>query len=294
MEDSRTTKKQSNKIIVTFHLHALENTDKIVSVKVVFKHPTSLPQFRATAYEMKDNGHLLKLDMQVSDSGWVDLKVQDIFELHKQDKTSSKSIDYDKQLLDKEHRIVIELTELNSAMSSVDLDATLRSLNPFIAVYTYDKQVYEHLSGSAGRFSRASNHIARTISKRQVTTTSTSSSRRNPFAHLATEECQLHGVNITVQELGWVDPIFDIELPNWLNFTLCYGRCDRPIELRNRDQYTAHAKSLSLLKPDLARAGLAPCCAPRFNHTTSVQIILSNGNVTETTTIPLVTSCQCQ
>ena len=292
MDDSVTTKEQTNKIVLSFHLHALENTDKIVAVKVVFKHLASLPQFRATVYEMKENGHLVKLDSQLSDNGWVDLKVQEIFEFHKQDKTTSKSVDFDKQLLDKEHRIVIELTELDSVSLSEAVAAALHSINPFIAVYTYDKKVYEHLSGSAGRLPRTASHLARTISKRQATTASMTESR--PFADLAKDDCQLHGVNITVQELGYLDPIYDVELPNWLNFTFCYGRCDQPLEVRNRNKYTTPAKMLSLLKPDLAKAGLAPCCAPKFNETTSIQIILSIGNVTETTTLPLVKSCQCQ
>lgn len=294
---TRTHLLRTNKIALSFHLYGLENTDRIVSVRVVFKHRASLPHFRVTAYEMKENGFMMRLDSQVSDGGWIDLNIQDIFELHKEEKTRSKSTDY-RPPLDREHRVVLELTELNSARASEKLISTLHTLNPFIAVYTYDNEVYEHLSGgSAGRqqHQQESSHMGRTVSKRQATV-STEGGNTDPFAHLRRNECQLHGVNITVQELGWVGPAYEVILPYWLNFTFCYGRCDVPVGTRNRNKYSAHAKTLKLLKPDLARAGIAPSCAPSRNpaDTKSVQIILLSGNVTETTTIPLVQSCICQ
>lgn len=292
------TQLRTNKIALSFHLYGLENTDRIVSVRVVFKHRPSLPNFRVTAYEMKENS-FKRLDSQITDNGWIDLNVQDIFELHKEDKTRSKSTDY-RPPLDREHRVVLELTELNSARVSEKLISTLHSLNPFIAVYTYDKEVYEHLSGgTAGRqqHQQESSRVGRTISKRQATTTVEGRSQSSgPFAHLYKDECQLHGVNITVQELGWISPAYEVILPYWLNFTFCYGRCDKPVGTWNRDKYSTHSRTLKLLKPDLARNGVAPCCAPgrKPTDTTSVQIILLSGNVTETTTIPLVQSCICQ
>ena len=284
--------------MLSFHLYGLEDIDRVVSVRVVFKHLASLPQFRATVYDMKDDGFLKKLDSQISDNGWVDLKVNDIFELQKIEKSRSLGADYKLDLpeLDKEHRVVLELTEMNSVAASEDLIALLHTLNPFISVYTYDKEVYEHISGSNNdkKESESGSHVGKTINKRQVA--ATTSDTTTPFSHLAREGCQLHGVNITVQQLGWVGPTYDVILPYSLNFTFCHGRCDRPTDYGNRDSYTNHAKILNLLKPDLAREGVAPCCAPspKPEDTTSAQIILQSGNVTETISIPLVQKCVCQ
>lgn len=298
-DQAGTTRAPTNKIILSFHLYGLENSDKVVSVRVVFKHPASLPHFRATAYEMKDNGFLVKLDSQVSDDGWVDLQVQDIFELHKKDKKSSnvKIAEY-RLPLEKEHRVVLELTEINSASASEDLIAVLHSLNPFIAVYSYDNEVYEHLSGSTSRrHYSGSSHVGRTISKRQVATVMSENTRTGDrFAEMRKDECQVHGVNTTVERLGWLSPAFEVILPYWVNFTFCYGRCNEPLAIGNHNKYTTHAKILNLLKPDLAAAGLAPCCVPgsKPEDIASVQIIFLNGNVTQTTTMPSVNSCICQ
>ena len=293
-DDVRTTKlvSRTNKIILNFHLYGLEDTDRIVSVRVVFKHPVSLPLFKATAYEMRENGLLTMLDLQVSNDGWIDLNVQDLFELHKEDKTRSKSDDY-RLPLDKEHRVVLELAQLNSASGSDELVSFLHSINPFIAVYTYDKEVYEHLSGGS-QLQRESSHIGRAIRKRQVT--STMEERNQTFADLYAGECQLRRVNITIEQLGFFSKAYEVILPYWLNFTFCYGRCNREVNLLNNDKFSIHAKTLKLLKPDLAEAGVAPSCAAsrRPEDTTSVQVILLSGNVTETTTIPLVQSCLCQ
>ena len=312
--EAGTTRAQTNKIILSFHLYGLENSDKVVSVRVVFKHITSLPRFRATAYELKDNSNLIKLDSQVSDDGWVDLEVNDIFEPHKMEKSNnmkgssgSKSGggSNTKVPLDTEHFVVLELTDINSGSASENLITLLHSLHPFIAVYTYDPEVYEHLSGggataSNSKHSTESTHVGRTISKRQVATSqedATLRSRsRQRYADLANQDCQLHGVNTTVEELGWLSPNYEVIMPYSVNFTFCYGRCNRPLDVANSHKYTTHARLLNLLKPDLAAAGLAPCCVPssKPEDTTTVQIIFLNGNVTQTTTMPSIKSCTCQ
>ena len=308
-DEAGTTRAQTNKIILSFHLYGLEHSDKVVSVRVVFKHITSLPHFRATAYELKDNGFLIKLDSQVSDDGWVDLEVQDIFEPHKKEKSNMKGSGSksgnSKLPMDTEHMVVLELTDLDSESASENLITLLHSLNPFIAVYTYDPEVYEHLSGggsaiAANRRQTETTQVGRTISKRQVATrqgdTTLRSRSTQRYADLAQRNCQIHGVNTTVEELGWLSPNYEVIRPYTVNFTFCYGRCDRPLDLGTSHKYTTHARILNLLKPDLAAAGLAPCCVPssKPEDTTSVQIIFLNGNVTQTTTMPKVKSCICQ
>lgn len=311
--EAGTTRAQTNKIILSFHLYGLEQSDKVVSVRVVFKHITSLPHFRATAYELKDNSNLIKLDSQVSDDGWVDLEVNNIFEPHKMEKSNSNMKGSSgskhggsnaKAPLDTEHYVVLELTEVDSESASENLITLLHSLHPFIAVYTYDPEVYEHLSGGAGnsRQSTESTHVGRTVSKRQVVTSQrdatlrSRSQGRQPYAELARQDCQIHGVNTTVEELGWLSPNYDVIMPYSVNFTFCYGRCDRPLDVAVSHKYTTHARLLNLLKPDLATAGLAPCCVPssKPEDTTTVQIIFLNGNVTQTTTMPSIKACTCQ
>lgn len=308
-DEAGTTRAQTNKIILSFHLYGLEHSDKVVSVRVVFKHLTSLPHFRATAYELKDNGHLIKLDSQVSDDGWVDLEVSDIFEPHKMEKSNNmKGASGSKKVpLDTEHFVVLELTDINSASASENLITLLHSLHPFIAVYTYDPEVYEHLSGGGSTVDNSNSrqhtetfHAGRTISKRQIVVSqgdaTLRSGSRQRYTDFARQDCQLHGVNTTVEELGWLSPNYEVIRPYSVNFTFCYGRCDRPLDLGNSQKYTTHARLLNLLKPDLAAAGLAPCCVPssKPEDTTNVQIIFLNGNVTQTTTMPSVKSCICQ
>ncbi len=311
--EAGTTRAQTNKIILSFHLYGLEHSDKVVSVRVVFKHIASLPHFRATAYELKDNSNLIKLDSQVSDDGWVDLEVNNIFEPHKLEKSKdmkgssdgkSKSggSNTNKVPLDTEHYVVLELTEVDSDSASENLISLLHSLRPFIAVYTYDPEVYEHLSGggaTANHQSRqnieSTTHVGRTISKRQATRDATRPSRQR-YDDLERQDCQLHGVNTTVEQLGWLSPNYDVIMPYSVNFTFCYGRCNRPLDIAVSHKYTTHARILNLLKPDLAREGLAPCCVPssKPEDTTTVQIIFLNGNVTQTTTMPSIKKCTCQ
>ena len=285
-------------------------------MRVVFKHITSLPHFRATAYELKDNSNLIKLDSQVSDDGWVDLEVNSIFEPHKLEKSNGNMMkgssngkgkssgggsNTNKVPLDTEHYVVLELTDIDSDSASENLISLLHSLHPFIAVYTYDPEVYEHLSGGGAtpghdKQSTESPHVGRTISKRQTTRDATRPSSRQRYADLERQDCQLHRVNTTVEQLGWLSPNYDVIMPYSVNFTFCYGRCNRPLDIAVSHKYTSHARILNLLKPDLAREGLAPCCVPssKPEDTTTVQIIFLNGNVTQTTTMPSIKKCTCQ
>ena len=310
-------KAQSNKIVLSFHLYGLENSDKIISVRVVFKQliNSTLPRFQATVYELKDNGILTKLDSTTSDSSWVDLEVKDIFKPHKKETTNLKgsgsNINSNSEApINAEHLVVLELTDVNSAQASKDVTALLSSINPFIAVYTYDAQVYEHLSGKTAttttndRDDKETTHSAHTVSKRETVTnqedttvrSGSESQSQQRLSDMSKHLCQVYGINTTIEELDFLGSNYEVIRPLTVNFTFCYGRCDKPRQANNEPKYTSHARILNILKPDLAAAGAAPCCVPSLEpeDTSSIQIIFLSGNVTLTTTIPSIKSCICQ
>ena len=111
---------------------------------------------------------------------------------------------------------------------------------------------------------------------------------------LKTLSCRRHVRTMQFSQLGWPGSRYIVTTPREARFSFCYGTCDSPLEAETSHQYSNHATIVGLASPELAGAGLSPCCVPK--NTRAIRVVFEskiNSHMIYVRSMPDVTSCQC-
>lgn len=312
-DDSRT---------LQFNLSSLSTADNIVAVNLVLKRPANLPPYKAHLHEVLGGGAGgEEVDLKLLDAGehlgeWHTIQVRDMVD--SVDRTSGW----------RNYRLILSISGGGGEGSS----NILHSIKPMLLVYTNDANLTTtaaNLPGddaspgirpgtampTQGRGTPAATS-ARSKGSRQQDATTTRRKRstdlsasgeegsemagtqgqQTPLETLSTQHCQkVIRRRLTFEELGWPGSSFVVLAPPTIDFSFCYGLCNRADAIEYQNLYTNHARVLKASNPELTDEGVVTGCAPASYTPTprEVTYMSSVSKIITMTTIPDITSCRC-
>ena len=283
--------------------------DTIVAVDLVLKQPPNVPSYRTQLHEIIGEGSLSRQNLKLLDTGdwdgeWHTLHVENMID--SMDAASNR----------RNYRLSLSVSangKGGSPQKGKPLQEweVLQMVKPMLLVYTNDFNLSSENLGTrsppaVGRNNMAMENVRakethvkqRSIrSRRSVTGAQqpepAQSMSEPSLDELASRPCQRNVRTLSFAELGWPGNEEVVIAPSIAQFSFCHGGCNRANDPRYADQYTNHAKILSITKSDLLAAGILPCCVPVEYNPIEVTYRNIYTDIVTMTTLPDISSCQC-
>ena len=231
--------------------------------------------YKIQLHEITGNGS--EIDLKLLDTGeysgeWYTLYIQNVVD----------SIDASSKR--RNYQLVLSLSRDEGPIST-DL---LKKIKPMLLVYINDISIPESTTNQErGEVSSGDKNIQMRTGQR---------TRREAPSEPTLEElkqlhCRKHVRTLSFKELGWPGEEHDVISPSVATFSFCGGICNNPYYPDFREQYNNHAIFTTLARPDLAEAGIAPCCVPDETNVIGVQYV--RHKLISETTYSNVQSCRC-
>lgn len=187
----------------------------------------------------------------------------------------------------KDHMLSVRV-ELQSGGGNDDLldAALLQNIAMKLIVYTYDNVTAMGVGNDLANQTDDNESEQRTVSKRSTPSDEPS------LEEMAQQTCRpqqrtLHYNDVFANHLILIQPSSQM-----LNFTFCYGLCDRPFDLDEYQKYSIHSKIISSLNvhPNLA----PPCCIGTEIALSEIIYWNEREDILTMATFEHVTECGCR